>query len=404
MTSEFEAAARPDFPAVHATPTVLLDNAGGTAPCRQSIAATASYLAECPQQLGATYAPALEAAERLKQSARSAARFFDPDGRVEAEQLVFGASTTALINALAKSLLPSLSAGDEVIVTNFDHEANIGAWRALAAHGVRIREWSISANQEIRVADLEALLNQRTRVVAFSHSSNILGQITNIREVCKRLRQTSAISVVDGVAYAPHRPLQVVDWDVDFYVFSYYKVFGPHVACLYANKRVVDLPGNLNHYFHQHADLNTRMMPGACPYELMAGVGGVGQYFDDLSERLGAPADAWSAIADHESALMTPLLDYLQRATDVEIFGPIDAANRLPVISFRWRDRAPSEAPAFFDAKGIGLRYGHFYAPRLVEALGLDPDSGVIRVSMAHYNTEAEVEQLIDALEAYARG
>ncbi len=405
MSVAFETWVRSNFPAVASAPEVLFDNAGGTAPCAASISATTAYMSECPVQLGGSYALSNEAGRRVLAAHELAAKFVDPTHAVLAKQIAFGPSSTALFNALSASLAHEFAAGDEIIVTNFDHESNIGAWRRLEALGVKIVEWQLGTDQRAHIGDLKALLGPRTRLVAFTHCSNILGTVTDIEAACRVIREAGAISVVDGVAFAPHRALDVVRWDVDFYIFSFYKVFGPHVGCLYASTTARTRPRNLNHFFHDDSDLATRLQPGACPYELVAGTAGVSHYLRALANEFGDGAmdAAWQAIETQEQRLMAPVIRYLSEHDDFELYGSGIGADRLPVIAFNLRGRPAAAGPQFFDPHKIALRDGHFYAPRLMRALSLDPEDGVIRVSFAHYNQMDEVERLIQLLERYSQ-
>ncbi|MEM7279345.1 MAG: aminotransferase class V-fold PLP-dependent enzyme [Pseudomonadota bacterium] len=396
------------FPTLGESDHALFDNAGGSLPCRSAIEAISRYLIECPVQLGASYDLSQLAGHRLAKSTRDVMRLLDTRGGNELsdEQIIFGSSTTQLINALCASLAPGFQAGDEIIVTNFDHESNIGAWRRLEERGLRVKEWQLNTDSLAACpADLEVLLSDKTRLVAFSHASNILGKALPVKALCEMIRAAGAISVVDGVAFAPHRPLELIDWGADFYVFSFYKVFGPHCAVLYArNERLSEL-SNLNHFFHHQASAATKLQPGAYPYELAAGASGVTDYLRKLGQfsrgsDSGSIADGWEFIAQRERELTLRALEILGAYEQVEILGDASFSDaRLPLFSFTARDRTPADAPAHFEKHKIALRYGHFYAHRLMTALNLEPTSGVVRLSLAHYNTLSELERFAEALE-----
>ncbi|MEL7537239.1 MAG: aminotransferase class V-fold PLP-dependent enzyme [Pseudomonadota bacterium] len=396
---------RAEFPSLAHSELALFDNAGGTAPCRAVIETISRYQHECPVQLGADYPMSVEATRRLEQASRDAAVMLagDDADSIDSGNIVFGSSTTDLIGKLALALAPQWSAGDEVIVTNFDHEANIGAWRRLADRGLTVREWQIDS-ETLRAdpAALKALLSTKTRLVAFTHASNILGDALPIGELCAMVREAGALSCVDGVGYAPHRALNVTAWNCDFYVFSLYKVFGPHCAILYGRDAAMQSTGNLNHEFHGAASPALRLAPGAFPYELAAGTSGLMHYLMQLARQVGDAtyASAWRKIQTHEHELAQLALNALSARSAVRVIGAATAtANRLPIISFVAEGHSSAALARAFIEHGIALRFGHFYAPRLVRACGLDPDDGVVRLSLAHYNTREEIGRFSDALD-----
>ena len=379
----------------------LLDNAGGSAPLSAVAERISEYLSRWPVQLGASYAPAAEAGQRQAEARHALAGLFATGGgpAPDSGHVAIGASTTSLLSRLARALAPALSPGDEIVVTDADHEANIGPWLRLQAHGVRIRWWRTRReSMRLEVDDLDALLSERTRLVCFTHASNLLGSALDVAPVVARARAAGALTCVDGVAYAPHRPLAFAHWGVDWYAFSLYKVFGPHCALLCSSARGAELLASLNHEWMAAGTPAAKLEPGAWPYELAWGAAAVPDYLQALAARHGA--GAFELIASHEQALAGRLLDWLATRHSVRVIGEAQVgAGRLPTVSFVVQGRRPEEVVQHADRAGVGIRHGHFYAPRLVEALGLERATGVARVSMAHYNTHAEIDRLIDALE-----
>jgi cysteine desulfurase family protein (TIGR01976 family) len=379
----------------------LLDNAGGSAPLTAVAERVAEYLRRWPVQLGASYAPSAAAGQRQAAARAALAGLFATGGGATppAGRVAIGASTTSLLSRLARSLAPALAPGDEIIVTDADHEANIGAWLRLQAHGVHIRWWRIRPDSmRLELEDLDALLSARTRLVCCTHASNLLGEALDLAPVVARARAAGARTCVDGVAFAPHRALAFENWGVDWYAFSLYKVFGPHCALLCSSAAGAALLSNLNHEWLDPADAAGKLEPGAWPYELAWGAAAVPAYLEALGAHHGGPA--FELIAAHEQALTRRLLDWLASRRGVRIFGAAEVGpGRLPTVSFVAAGRRPEEIVQHADRAGVGIRHGHFYAPRLVEALGLDRTTGVVRVSMAHYNTPAEVDRLVRALE-----
>lgn len=391
---------RARFAALHGD-WALLDNAGGSVPLTTVAMRISEYLCRWPVQLGASYAPSADAAQRQAEARRALAGLFATGGGRPPDpgRVAIGASTTSLLSRLARSLAPALAPGDEIIVTDADHEANIGPWLRLQAQGLRIRWWRIRPDSmRLDTADLDALLSDRTRLVCCTHASNLIGSALDLGPVVARARAVGALTCVDGVAFAPHRALAFDEWGVDWYAFSLYKVFGPHCAVLCSSERGAARLASLNHEWLQPAEPATRLEPGAWPYELAWGAAAVPEYLAALGAHHGSPA--FPLIAAHEQALAGRLLDWLATRRGVRVIGAAEVGpDRLPTVSFIAAGRRPEDIVRCADGANIGIRHGHFYAPRLVEALGLDRASGVVRVSMAHYNTLAEVDRLIRALE-----
>jgi cysteine desulfurase family protein (TIGR01976 family) len=397
---------RGHFPAL-AGDWIFFDNAGGSQVLESVVERVADYLRTTPVQLGATYAVSERAAERQREAARALAEFINA---ADASECVLGPSTTALLGRLARALGPSLAAGDEIIVTNVDHEANIGCWRRLAARGIRIKTWPIDRDTlRLEPETLKTLLNERTRLVCFTQTSNILGSIEPVAEIARLAHQYGAKVCVDAVACAPHHSIDVRALDVDYYVFSLYKVYGPHLALLYGKRDLLLDLDNLNHAFIGAQALPLKLQPGAVSYELVHGAGAIPDYFLALSEHAGGAsagnfqtrtAAGYTAIQRHEQQLAGRLLDFLSAKPGVRIIGSQRAdRNRTPTISFVKAGIDSATIPPAADARNIGIRYGHFYAKRLIDDLGLAAQHGVVRVSMAHYNTLAEVDRLVGCLD-----
>ncbi|HZS36303.1 MAG TPA: aminotransferase class V-fold PLP-dependent enzyme [Polyangia bacterium] len=368
---------------------VFFDNAGGSQILGRVVERIVEFLRTSNVQLGGSYAPSRLAAERVAEGARSVAALLNARSP---DEIVLGPSTTQLLDNLALAM--RFAAGDEIVVTNCDHESNIGAWRRLAERGVVLREWKLDRDSlSLNLDALTPLLTHRTRLVCFTHASNVLGTIHPVAEITRAVHAAGAQVCVDGVAYAPHRPVDVQAWDVDYYVFSLYKVFGPHQAVLYGKRDHLLSLANLNHYFIGDHEIPYKLQPGNVNYELTWSLTAIKPYLDDLG-----PA----AIAEHEERLASRLLDYLRHKRDVRIIGlaTADRATRVPTISFTVENRHSAEIPPAIDAHHLGIKSGDFYARRLIESLGLQDRGGVIRVSMVHYNTVEEVDRLIRALDS----
>jgi len=315
-----------------------------------------------------------------------------------------------LLQSLSRSFAQVVQPGDEVIVTNCDHEANIGPWLRLQEKGVTVRSWNINPKTyTLELSDLERLMTTKTRLVAFTHVSNILGTINPVKEITSFVHKHGALVCVDGVAYAPHRLVDVKDWDVDFYVFSLYKVYGPHYALLYGKQKHFEVLPGINHFFID--EIPYKLQPGNVNYELSFGLLGITDYFQSLFARQNITGlkkyhdrlkVVFDMIAQHEEVLSAKLLDFLVSKPGVKIIGESSADKdlRVPTISFVVKDRVSSDITREVDRSKIGIRYGDFYARRLIDKLGYSSRDGIVRVSMVHYNTPGEVEKLISALDA----
>ena len=384
-----------------------MDNAGGTQTARQVGERLLDYLYNTNVQLGASYETSRLAGERISLAQMAMAAYINaPDPST----VILGPSTTQLLQNLSKSLSTYFKPGDEVIVTNVDHEANIGPWRYLERFGITVKTWEINRDTyRLELDDLAPLLTPRTRLVAFTHISNILGTINPVKKITAFVHGHGAMVCVDGVAAVPHRIPDVQEMDVDFYVFSLYKVFGPHYSLLYAGQDILEkLPG-INHFFIGRDELPYKLQPGNVNYELSYSLMGIIDYFEALaSHHAPQPIEDFRArmqfvydlFAEHEEQLAATLIDFLNNHGDLRIIGEPAAERgiRVPTVSFIHTKRKSDEIVAAVDRHKIGIRYGDFYARRLIDDLGLAANNGVVRVSLVHYNTSGEVKKLTEVL------
>lgn len=394
---------RNQFPALTGEWT-FFDNAGGSQTAKQVGDRIQDYLYNTNVQLGASYVPSQQAGERVMEAQATMAKLINAK---DATEVILGSSTTQLLQNLSKSILQTFEPGDEVIVTNCDHEANIGPWIYMEKTGIKVKIWKINPDTlELHLEDLEKLMTEKTRLVAYTHASNVLGTINQIEQFTSFIHDRGAMVCVDGVAYAPHRLIDVQKWNVDFYVFSFYKVYGPHYSLLFAKKEILDkLPG-INHFFIGNDEGAYKLQPGNVNYELSYGLLGVVDYFKAINNHLQLDhspnfKEVFNSFSLHEENLASLFLDFLNHKKKVKIYGNIfpDRDKRVPTISFTVQNKKSSEIPIQIDKFNIGIRYGDFYARRLIDDLGLSKNDGIIRVSMVHYNTEEEVENLIEKLD-----
>lgn len=390
---------RSHFPAL-ASEWGYFDNAGGSQVLRQVAERVSDYMLTTSVQTGASYQPSVIASARV---AEARARIATYVGASRPDEIVFGPSTTVLMRFLATAMAGQLVAGDEIVLTNFDHESNIGPWLALKERGIVFKVWEIDPHTLTpSLDDLERLMGPRTRLVCVTHASNLLGSINPIRTYADFVHERGALICVDGVAYAPHRAIDVEALDVDYYVFSFYKTYGPHYAVMYGRHDLLLELDGLYHYFYGKDKVPGKLEPGNPCYELVWGAAGIVDYVEGLSGGSGRAAieEAFEDIAAHEAEIGERLLSWLRQRNGVRIVGHrgSDAAIRVPTISFTVDGHASQDIVTRIDDARIGVRHGDFHSRRLAEALGLAP-AGVIRASMVHYNTLSEVDRLISALD-----
>ncbi len=398
---------RRQFPALN-DDTVLLDNAGGSQIARPVVDRLSEFMVSANVQLGATYSTSVTAARKVAEGREALATLLNAD---RAEEVVMGATATQLFDQLAQALEQHWEPGDEIIVSNFDHEANIGPWRRLEQRGIVVKTWDLPKG-EYRPGpeSLAPLLGPKTRLVAMTHCSNIFGSINDVRAVADLVHDHGAMICVDGVAFAPHRAIDVKALDADFYGFSVYKTYGPHHAALYGKYELLrHKAGNINHYFYDEDRVPNKLEPGNPNYELAYSCVGIIEYFEGLAAAHGINADGRAAveacfniIADHEAALSERLLAYLRSRDDVAIVGDSSSSReaRVPTISFVIAGQSSRETVEAIDPSGIGIRFGDFHSKRLVQSLDLGDPDGVIRVSAVHYNTLEEMDRLIERFES----
>ena len=396
---------RAEFPAL-AGDTVYLDNAGGSLVLRRVADRVRDYLLTSSVQLGASYAASQAAGAKVLAARRAVAELINAPFD---DEVVMGGATTALIFMLTQALMEGIEPGDEIIVTESDHEANIGGWMRLQQAGAVDRVWPVDKGSlALELRDLDALLSPRTRWLAMTWASNILGTVNPVAEVSRRVHAVGGRVCVDAVAYAPHRLVDVQASGAVVVVFSFYKVFGPHYAVMWVQRDLLLSLPSLNHYFIGRDVLPYKLQPGNVNYELSYGCIGIHEYLCDTGAALGVQGTprqrmqaAFDAFEQHENALAERLLQWLRTKKNVRIIGRPAAADdrRVPTISFVVAGM-PSEAIVHqMDRHGIGIRFGDFYAKRLIEALGLQAQGGVVRVSMAHYNTLGEIDRLVRRLD-----
>lgn len=401
-------AIRAEFPALQIPgQTIFLDNAGGSQVLKLVADRIHDYLLTTSVQLGASYRTSTKASERVLDARKAIAELINAK---DDREVVMGGSSTGLIFLLTQAILPSISAGDEIIVTNTDHEANIGAWKRLQQAGALLKIWRVNPETlQLDLDDLDQLLSPKTKWLAITYASNVLGTINPIPEISRRVHAVGGRVCVDAVAYAPHRLVDVQASGADILIFSFYKVFGPHYAVLWGKYELLRSLSNLNHFFIEEDNLPYKLQPGNVNFELSYGCQGIADYLVAMGERLGGSGNrrqlmqyAFDKFEAHENYLAQRLLDFLNAQSTVRVIGMRQVhqgnTSRVPTISFVVENTQSEAIVKHIDQFNIGIRFGDFYARHLIETLGLEKQGGVVRVSIAHYNTVEEIDALIGQL------
>ncbi len=398
VRSQFPAFASPVL-STHA----FFENAGGSYPCVQVVDRLTRFYRDRKVQPYGPYPGAQAGGAEMDEARDRLAAMMG----VQREEVSFGPSTSANTYVLAQAVRKWLSGTDgAVVVTDQDHEANSGVWRRLADDGIEVREWQI--NRETGSLDpdrLAALLaDGRVRLVCFPHCSNVIAEINDVAALCAMARAAGARTVVDGVSYAPHGFPDVAGLGCDVYLFSAYKTYGPHQGIMVIRHDFgFELPGQ-GHFFN-HATLYKRHTPAGPDHAQIAACAGMADYIDALAARHGVTGDAAARnrgvhdlMRAQEEAVIQPLLDYLGGRNDLRLLGPRDAGRRAPTVAVEL-DRAAEPVSEELGRNGIACWAGDFYAVRPLQALGIDREKGVLRMSAVHYTSAEEVARLIAALD-----
>ncbi len=399
--------ARSQFPAF-SEPSLagwaFFENAGGSYTCRQVIDRLTTFYTRTKVQPYYPY-PASEAAGAAMNEtyARLAGYLAVGDDEVH-----LGPSTSQNTYVLERALRSLWTDGDEIVVSNQDHEANAGAWWRLADTGIIVREWRVDPETgTLDPGDLDSLLSGRTRMVAFPHCSNVVAAINPVAEISARAHAAGAITVVDGVAWAPHGLPDATALGADVYLFSMYKTWGPHLGAMTVRRRLLDAIANQSHFFNAEV-VRKKLLPAGPDHAQIAAAAGVCDYLDALDDHHftepAPPAERGRRLGElfraHETRLLAPLLDWLRQRDDLRIVGPDDPKRRVPTVSVLPLAKRIPEVQRVLTEHRLMTGFGHFYGVRPLMAMDVATDPGVLRMSFLHYTTEREIDQLIRGLEA----
>ena len=363
-------------------PLAFFDGPGGTQCPDEVIDAIAGYLRESNANIGAQYETSRRTDELVERSRERAAAFLG----CSAEEVAFGSSMTALNFLLTRAFARTLRPGDEIVVTALDHDANVAPWLELAHDlGIVVRVAGLTEELEVDYEDVARLLSERTRVVAFPVAANSVGTAPDVTRLVELAHDAGALAWADAVHYAPHGPIDVTAWDVDVLICSPYKFFGPHLGLAYGKRNLI---GSWRPYKVRPAatePVGHRYELGTLPHELLAGFVAAVDYIGSLG---------WDAIQAHEHALGERLLAGLP--TRAELYGLTTMEGRVPTFCFNVPGRAPQEVATLLAARELAVWNGNYYALETMRHLGLT--NGAVRAGIVHYNTEDEVDRLLEAL------
>lgn len=404
---------RAQFPALsqkmNGHPVVFLDGPGGTQIPSTVVDAISNYLITSNANLHGAFATSVRTDALVEQARSAAADFLGCDS----DEVVFGANMTTLTFAISRSIGRELKPGDQIVVTNLDHDANVAPWLALEERGVIVRTVDIHAEDcTLDMADLAHQITERTKLVAIGYASNAVGTINNVAQVVRLAHAVGAWVFVDAVHYAPHGLINVHSLDCDFLVCSAYKFFGPHVGILYGKREHLT---RLHPYKPRPAAeaVPWRWETGTQNFEGLAGVVATINYLAKLgrqasptvANRRSALMTAMVAIQEYERTLSEYMIPHLLEIPGVTLYGITDPARfawRTPTVSLRVAGYSPAELAKALGERGIFTWNGNFYALNLTQRLGLEASGGLVRIGCTHYNTPEEIQRLLHTLHELA--
>lgn len=405
-------ALRAEFPALAleqgGRQVAYFDGPGGTQVPRRVIDAVADYYRTANANDGGAFLTSERSAAHVEEARRAVADLY---GAEHSAEIKFGYNMTTLTFHLSRSIAACFSPGDEILVTTLDHDANVSPWQAVARErDLVIRTVDIRPGDcTLDFDDLERKLGPRTRLVAVGYASNAVGTINPLPRLIERAHAVGAWVYVDAVHYAPHGPIDVRALGADFLVSSPYKWFGPHLGALYGRDELLErLPA------YKVRPAHDRFETGTPSFEAIVGTGAAVDYLASVGERFGDKVDGsrrgailagLTAIQAYERSLLQRLMEGLRAIPGVRVWGIRDTARfdeRAPTVGITLAGTSPREAARALGQHGIFAWDGDFYAQGLIERLGLAESGGLLRLGILHYNTVAEIDRLLEALQGLA--
>ena len=357
----------------------FFENAGGSYVPQQVVDKLNEFMISTKVQPYAEYPMAKKAGENMDLATELFAKMINADTK----EIIIGGSTSINLYVLSNALKYSIKPGDEIIVTNQDHEANISPWRRFSENGAVIKEWKINPDTaELDIEKFKELLTDKTKIVAVTHCSNIVGSVNDLKKISNLAHQYNAIVIGDGVSYAPHGFPDVKELEVDFYTFSLYKTYGPHLALLYGKKDILKNLPNQNHQFLD-GDYPYTINPGGPNHEELVSLIGINEYiiklynhhFGDNKLTLRNKIEKVNdLISKHEEIIANPILEYIDNNRKLKLIGKniITNKNRAPTVSFTARNKSSKELSKILVANKIATRNDNFYAWRCLKALQIN--------------------------------
>jgi cysteine desulfurase family protein (TIGR01976 family) len=400
---------RSQFPSLSRTvngqPAVFLDGPGGTQVPQRVIDAISDYLKRNNANTGGAYATSRNTEEMIAGGRSAMADFLGCDP----EEIVFGPNMTTLTYDMSRSIGRELQPGDEILLTQMDHDANISPWAALAEQGVNIRMVDIHPEDcTLDMEDFARKVSKKTKLVAAGMACNAVGTVNDAKEIVRLAHENNAMAYIDAVHYAPHRPIDVRALDCDFLVCSTYKFFGPHMGVLYGKRE------HLQKLQPYKLRANTNAIPnrwewGTLNHECIAGIAACVEYLAELGRHVGDPVSsrrdailtAFAAIHNYEHVLMEKMIRGLLAIPGLKLYGITDPkrfGERCPTMALRIHGYTPLQLATKLGERGFFTWDGNYYALNLTERLDVEKDGGFLRLGLAHYNTVEEVERLLTAL------
>ncbi len=383
----------------------FFENAGGSYVPQDVIEKLTNFMTSTKVQPYAEYPMSKIAGENMDK----ATKLFSNMINANENEILIGGSTSINLYVLSNALKKFIEPGDEVIVTNQDHEANISPWRKLKDIGAKIIEWKFNLkNHELELEDLKKIISKKTKIIAVTHCSNIVGSVNNLKAISDLAHDCGAIIIGDGVSYAPHGFPNVKELDVDFYTFSLYKTYGPHLALLYGKEEILQKLPNQNHEF-LNGKYPYTINPGGPNHEELVSLIGIYDYFmklydyhfNDKNLNIREKIEKINKLISlHEKEIANPILEYIDNRDDLVLIGKnrINNKDRAPTISFYSKQISSEKISKKLVEQKIATRNDNFYAWRCLSALGINHNDGVVRLSLTHYNSNEDVEKLLDAL------
>lgn len=406
------------FPSLRVTDAghrrIYFDNPAGTQVPQQVIDRTVGYYSRINANSGGAFVTSRESVAMIEDTRRKLADFFNAADR---DEIVIGQAMTALTFHMTRALESWFRPGDEIIVTRMDHDGNVTPWLRLAERLNLNVKWLPFDRETARydMAALEALLSPRTKLAAVNYASNITGTINDVAAVARRVREVGGLTYVDAVQYAPHGVIDVLALGCDFLVCSAYKFYGPHLGILWGRRELLErfTPPKLR---AAPEALPHRYMMGAPQFESIAGLGGALEYYEWLGGAVATDADRAASsnlmnaaklwMQRHEEALASRLIAGLKTFKGTKIHGLTGAnemSGRVSTVSVTFAEHDPAALAVALAGRNIFSWSGHNYALDVIDWLGLSEKGGVLRFGPVHYNTEAEVDVTLAALDQLVR-